>query len=284
MNILITGSGSGIGRFLATHFVGAGHAVWGVGRSPQTPLPARLQATAPSAAGSFRSGCADLSEWAQVAAFRQTVGEAWSSLDVLICCAGVQGPLGPAMQLDPAEWSRSVRINLDGTFFAIRAFHDLLLRHQAPRAKVFCLSGGGSTAPRPNFSPYASAKAGVVRLVENLAREWNNGSIDINAIAPGAINTRMTEEVIQFGAAVVGEKEFQTADRQRREGGASLARLAAMLEYLISSRGDGISGRLISTPWDPWERLAEHREALAASDIFTLRRIVPGDRGLDWNQ
>jgi NAD(P)-dependent dehydrogenase (short-subunit alcohol dehydrogenase family) len=283
MNVLITGSGSGIGRFLAAHFVGLGHQVWGVGRSPQPELSA-ANTSASAIAGSFRHSCADLSEWSEVAAFRETVGAAWSHLDVLICCAGVQGPLGPAMSLDPSEWSRSVRINLDGTFFVIRAFHDLLSRHWVSRAKVFCLSGGGSATPRPNFSPYACAKAGVVRLVENLSREWADSAVDINAIAPGAINTRMTEEVVNLGAAVVGDKEFQTADRQRREGGASLPRLAAMLEYLISPQGDGVSGRLISTPWDPWEHLAEHREALAASDIFTLRRIVPGDRGQDWTR
>lgn len=277
MNILITGSGSGIGRHLAGHFVRLGHHVWGVGRSAQADLR-----EASAAGGSFRHSRADLAEWSQVAAFRQEVGAAWTGLDVLICCAGVQGPLGPAMQLDPAEWSRSVRINLDGTFFVIRAFFDLLAHHAIPRARIFCLSGGGSTAPRPNFTPYASAKAGVVRLVETLAREWAGESIDINAIAPGAINTRMTDEVVNLGSAVVGEKEFQTADRQRREGGASLPRLASMLDYLISPDGDGISGRLISTPWDPWDHLADHREALANSDIFTLRRIVPADRGLDW--
>ena len=278
MNVLITGTASGIGRFLARHFARAGHAVWGVGRRPQTDLAEECAAQGKS----FRFVQADIAEWPQVAACRGEIGAACGHLDLLICCAGVQGPLGPAMELDPQEWSRSVRINLDGTYFTLRAFYDLLLRHQIPRAKVFCLSGGGSATPRPNFTPYASAKAGVVRLVENLAKEWAGQTIDINAVAPGAVNTGMTEEVLRLGAEVVGEKEFQTATKQKREGGSSLPRLAAMLEHLCSPAGDGITGRLISTPWDPWENAAEFREELANSDVFTLRRIVPEDRGKKW--
>jgi UDPglucose 6-dehydrogenase len=186
------------------------------------------------------------------------------------------------MSADPLAWSASVRTNLDGTFYTIRAFHELLLRHSIPRARILCLSGGGSTSPRVNFTPYAAAKTGLVRLVETLALEWSNSSIDINAIAPGAINTRMTEEVLGCGPDVVGEKEFAAATRQKREGGASLARVGGMVEMLISSAGDGVSGRLISTPWDPWEKLPEHKLELAATDIFTLRRVVPNDRGKDW--
>lgn len=279
MNILITGSASGIGQFLARHFLGQGHHVWGIARRSQQALADECAA----AQKSFRFSQADIADWEQLSRCRQEIGAAWSHIDQLICCAGIQGPLGPAMSLAAEEWSRSVRINLDGTFYTIRAFYDLLLRHAAPRAKIFCLSGGGSAAPRVNFTPYASAKAGVVRLVENLAREWAEQTIDINAIAPGAINTAMTEEVLALGPAVVGEKEFQAASKQKRAGGGSLLRLAAMLEHLASPQGDRISGRLISVPWDPWENSAKFRDELAESDVFTLRRIVPKDRGKHWD-
>jgi len=278
MKILITGSRTGIGHFLAQHFGAAGHEIWGLGRSPQDEFQRECVAKNLS----FRFSRADISDWSQVQAAREEVGRAWPHLDALICCAGIQGPLGSAISLDPMAWSASVRINLDGTFFTIRAFFDLLQKHTSPRAKIFCLSGGGSTMPRPNFTPYAAAKAGVVRLVETLAKEWMGQTIDIVAIAPGAINTRMTEEVLSAGPAIVGEKEFAQASEQKRKGGASLPRLASMLDLLLSRDGDGISGRLISTPWDPWQTLSHRREELADSDIFTLRRIVPEDRGKNW--
>jgi 3-oxoacyl-[acyl-carrier protein] reductase len=53
--------------------------------------------------------------------------------------------------------------------------------------------------------------------------------------------------------------------------------------YLASAESDGITGRLISAVWDPWPTLHRHRSALDDSDVYTLRRIVPGDRDLDFS-
>jgi len=69
---------------------------------------------------------------------------------------------------------------------------DELLARTGARAKVICFSGGGATKPRARFSAYGVAKTGVVRLVETIAEEERDRAYDINAIAPGAINTRLT--------------------------------------------------------------------------------------------
>ncbi len=112
------------------------------------------------------------------------------------------------MEIDPAAWRSTLAANLDGTFFTIRAFYPLL-RKTGRRAKIICFSGGGATGPRPNFAAYGVSKAGVVRLVETLAAEWQGQPLDINAVAPGAIFTRMTEQVLARGAAVAGKVEFE---------------------------------------------------------------------------
>ncbi len=278
MKFLITGTRCGIGNSLTRHFAAAGHDIWGISRNAQT----EFQAECDQQKLSFRHSRCDISDWNQVAAFRQELGAAWAHVDVLICCAGIQGPLGPSMQLDPLEWSQSIRINLDGTFYTLRAFHDLLLRAQ-PRAKVICFSGGGSATPRPNFTPYAAAKAGLVRLIETLAKEWAALPIDINALAPGAINTRMTDEVLELGPTIAGEREFTIATEQKRKGGAPLSRVTAAIELLCSRSGDGLSGKLISVPWDPWPTLPGRIHELMASDIYAMRRIVPEDRGQKWS-
>ena len=57
---------------------------------------------------------------------------------------------------------------------------------------------------------------------------------------------------------------------------------AALAVYLGSPESDGISGRLLSAVWDPWESLADHRDDLSRTDVYTLRRIVPKDRGFTW--
>ncbi|HEX9076876.1 MAG TPA: hypothetical protein VF932_13920, partial [Anaerolineae bacterium] len=59
-------------------------------------------------------------------------------------------------------------------------------------------------------------------------------------------------------------------------------RAVDLIVFLVGSRGDGITGKLISAIWDPWQNLSEHMDELNGSDIYTLRRIVPEDRGYHW--
>jgi NAD(P)-dependent dehydrogenase (short-subunit alcohol dehydrogenase family) len=207
------------------------------------------------------------------------IAAVWPHVDGLITCAGLQGALGPAMTLDPRAWSATVRANLDGTYYAIRACHQLL-RRGPRRAKVICFSGGGATKARPNFSAYAAAKTGVIRLVETIAEELRDEPLDINTVAPGAINTRLTDEVLRLGPAVVGEAEYQAARKQKETGGGSLEKLIGLVEWLLSPASDGISGRLLAAAWDPWATLGQHIEIIAGSDVYTLRRVVPENRGL----
>lgn len=278
MKILISGSSSGIGNYLVRRLGSAGHNIWGLARSSQREFQLECQAQNLS----FRYSESDVSSWQKVSAARQEVGGVWSALDALICGAGIQGPIGRAMSLDPLAWSTTARVNLDGTFFTIRAFFDLLRQHDGSRAKVLCFAGGGATSPRVNFSAYAAAKAGVVRLVENLAQEWNGQTIDINALAPGAIHTRMTEEVLAMGPQVVGEKEYAQASQQKAGTDEALEKVGGLVDFLLSPDSDGISGKLLSAPWDPWHRLPQHLDELEKSDIYCLRRIMPEDRGKKW--
>lgn len=273
MNLVVTGTSSGIGRALAGHLLRGGHQVWGFARSDQSELGRGFLEA-------FHPVRCDVGDWNRVAAAAREVHAACPHLDGLVTCAGLQGAIGPAVAADPLHWSATVRTNLDGTFYAIRAFHELL-RRCPRRAKIVCFSGGGATKPRPNFSAYGAAKTAVVRLVETLAEELRGEPIDINAIAPGAIRTRLTDEVLSLGPAVVGEAEYQAALKQKNShaGNAPLERAVKLVEFLLSPASDNISGRLLSAPWDPWEKLPRHSDLLTASDIYTLRRIVPEDRG-----
>ena len=277
MKILIAGSSSGIGRWLATHYSNKGHEVWGVARSDQSQFVNEQKAHDKH----FRSTIADVSKWETMDALAHEVIRDWNSLDALICCTGIQAPMGPAMKLSASQWSESLQINLNGTFNTLLALHEPLLR-ASKRAKIVCFSGGGSTSPRPFFTPYAVAKAGIVRMVENLSHEWIGLPIDINALAPGAINTDMTKEVIEAGPSVVGATEHRKALEQMQNGGGSLDKVVDAIDFLIGSKSDGITGRLISGPWDPYDQLPQLKEQLNKSDIYTLRRIIPQDRGFNW--
>lgn len=274
MNLLITGSSSGIGLALTHHLLDRGHQVWGLARSDQPSVGA-------SAPDRFRSSRADVSDWSQVAAAAEAVGRDWPHLDGLVLCAGIQGEISPALTGNPENWSRTVRANLDGTYFPLRAFHPLL-QQASRRAKVVCFSGGGGTKARVNFSAYGVAKTGILRLVETVAAESKDTPLDINAIAPGAINTRLTDEVIALGPAVVGQAEYDTAIRQKGSSSNALEKTIGLVDWLLSPESDGISGRLLAAVWDPWAGLGRHSAALAKSDVYTLRRILPEERSLDF--
>jgi NAD(P)-dependent dehydrogenase (short-subunit alcohol dehydrogenase family) len=275
MQILLTGSSTGIGRALAARLLSRGHSVWGLARSDQ----AGFAATQPG----FRFSRCDVASWSEVARAAAEVAAVWPRIDALVAAAGVQGEIGRTLAADPAGWSATVRANLDGTFHTLRAFAPLLADPPAPRRlKIVCFSGGGATKPRPNFSAYGVAKTGIVRLVETIAAEESHRPLDINALAPGAIDTRLTDEVLALGPDRAGAAEFAAAQKLKAAGPAALARALDCVEWLLSPASDGISGRLLAAPWDPWPTLATHRDALAASEIFTLRRLVPEDRGLRW--
>lgn len=274
MKIVLTGSSTGIGRALAQRLLAGGHHVWGLARSDQSAFEQEHR-------GAFRASRCDVADWSQVAAAARDLITEWGTPDALVTCAGLQGEVGPALAADPERWSATVRANLDGTYYAIRAFGTPLTAH-ARRGKIVCFSGGGATKPRPNFSAYGVAKTGVVRLVETIAEETRGQPLDINAIAPGAINTRLTDEVLALGPAIVGAAEYAAAEKQKATGGGSLEKALGLVEWLLSPASDGISGRLLAAPWDPWPTLDRHAATLAGSDIYTLRRIVPEEREQAW--
>jgi NAD(P)-dependent dehydrogenase (short-subunit alcohol dehydrogenase family) len=198
-------------------------------------------------------------------------------LNVLVCNAGVYGPLGPTESVDWRAWTRAIEINLYGVVLACREAVPLM--KQAGRGKIIVLSGGGATRGLPRFSAYAASKAAVVRFAETLAEEVAECGIDVNAIAPGSLNTRLLDEVLEAGPGRVGNDFYARSLRQKEDGGTSLEIPAELIAFLASSASDGISGRLIAAVWDDWRNLPRERERLIGSDVFTLRRIVPEDRG-----
>jgi NAD(P)-dependent dehydrogenase (short-subunit alcohol dehydrogenase family) len=106
----------------------------------------------------------------------------------------------------------------------------------------------------------------------------------VNSIAPGALNTRLLDEALAAGSEKVGKTFYDRARKQKEQGGTPLDRGADLAVFLGSAASDGITGKLLSAVWDPWEKLSEHRDHLRQTDIYTLRRIVPKDRGLNWGE
>jgi NAD(P)-dependent dehydrogenase (short-subunit alcohol dehydrogenase family) len=201
------------------------------------------------------------------------------NIQILVNNAGIYGPKGTIDEVDWNEWAKAIEINLYGSVLMCRH----LIPHMKERGygKIVQISGGGATNPLPRISAYAASKAAIIRFAETLAEEMREHRIDVNAVAPGALNTRLLDEVLEAGPAKVGKAFYERAVKQKKEGGAPLDRGADLCVFLASEESDGISGKLLSAVWDPWEELPHHVLDLAG-DVYTLRRILPKDRGFDW--
>ena len=278
---LVTGASQGLGRTIAEEFVREGAHVAICARDSKL-----IQFTGKELEGlatpdqRILTGTCDVSSAEDVETLFGQIERTLGTVDVLVNNAGVYGPKGSSETVDFASWRRAIEINLFGTFLPTR----LAVRRmkQKGRGKIINLSGGGATSPMPRISAYAASKAAVVRLTETLAEELREFSIDVNAVAPGALNTRLLDEILEAGPSVVGNTFFEKALKQRDSGGAPLERAARLCVYLASTESDGITGKLISAQWDPWENLHQFRDQIAKSDVYTLRRIIPQDRGLEW--
>lgn len=201
----------------------------------------------------------DLASWEQAA-------PALAELGGLVHAAAVIGPIGPIERIDPAGFGEVLRVNVLGTFLALQACLPAL-RASSGRAVVF--SGGGGTGPLPRFDAYAASKAAVVRLVENLSLE----GIEINAVAPGFVATRMAAATVEAGPETVGEEYYESTRRGLKQGGTPPEKAAELVTFLLSEAAAGISGKLISAPWDPW-REPEFQERLRSEqDFATIRRV-----------
>lgn len=277
---IITGANQGLGLAIAEAYVAAGAQVLLGARGTE-----KLEAEAARLRGLAKPGQAvlsaklDVADEASVAAFLAVADKAWGGADVLVNNAGVYGPKGPIDALDWKAWVEAIQINLTGTVLCCRLALPLLRNGSSPR--IINLSGGGATQPLPRLSAYAASKAAVVRFSETLAEELREEGISVNAVAPGALNTRLLDEVLEAGPSVVGEAFYKKSLEQKAQGGTPLGKGAELCAYLGAEADPAITGKLISAVWDPWPRFDELKEKLAG-DIYTLRRIVPKERGMDF--
>jgi NAD(P)-dependent dehydrogenase (short-subunit alcohol dehydrogenase family) len=277
---IITGASQGLGKAIAEHFIREGANVVLCARSKPDLAATRNELAKIAPRRKVLAHVCDVSNETQVNDVVEFALQEFGSVQVLVANAGVYGPMGPTESVDLNEWRQALEINLFGVLLPARA----LIPHfkKAGGGKIVVLSGGGATNPLPNISCYAASKAAAVRLMETLAEELRDFHVDVNAVAPGALKTRLVEQVLAAGPEKVGKAFFAKNKKWAEEGATPLELGAGLCVYLASKESDGITGKLFSAQWDPWRTMHEHREELAKSDIYCLRRIVPEDRGKKW--
>lgn len=279
---IISGASQGLGFEIAKHFIQEGAHVMLCARNSKSLYEAQ-QKLIVLAGKKVRvlAKRTDVSNPQQVNKLVEMALTELGKIDILVANAGIYGPKGSVEEVDWDEWSQAIDINLKGTVLQCRTVlpHFKKQRH----GKIIVISGGGATKPLPNLSAYAASKAGVVRFAETLAEELQNFNIDVNMISPGALNTRLLDEVLDAGPKKVGTVFYEQSLKQKETGGVPLDIGASLCTFLASTESNGITGKLISALWDPWKKLPEYLNELKNSDIYTLRRITPNDRGKDWD-
>jgi 3-oxoacyl-[acyl-carrier protein] reductase len=302
VNALITGGSQGLGRVIAEHFLREGANVVICARNKKELSAIRDELARKFPAQKVCARTCDVSDEKLVSGLVAFALRELGSLQALVLNAGIYGPMGPTESVPLDEWRRALDINLFGVLLPCRAviphFKNSFSSSRSNEAqierksepphvgcykKIIILSGGGATNPLPNISSYAASKAAAVRLMETLAEELKEFHVDVNAIAPGALATRLVDEVLAAGPEKVGAAFFEKNKLWKEKGAVPLELGARLAVYLASAESDGITGKLISAQWDPWEDLQKHRDELAKSDVYCLRRIVPEDRGKKWN-
>jgi len=277
---LITGATRGLGNVLVRSFWEAGANLVLVARSPGA-LDRVASELDSNPAQKIVRAAVDLALPDAADQIASIVQANIPHLNVLINNAAVQGPIGPLWNNEWRAWLSAIQINLLSPVALCRSLIPGIIKGGGG-GSIINISGGGATSPRANFTAYATAKTGLVRFSETLAEELRPHAIRVNCIAPGAMNTAMIAEVVDRGAGAAGQNEYAQAVKVQREGGASLQRVADLCIFLASDTAREITGKLISAVWDPWASFPEHVGELDESDIYTLRRIVPRDRGKTW--
>lgn len=244
-SVLIFGGTRGIGRMLSEHYIKHKNNVTVVARSSNDLDDLQNKLKYPGQ--KINTVVADIDNEEQIAnSFACHLKMFNNPPEIVINAAAIQGPIGPTWEISSEQWEKTLKINLTGSFLVAKAAINLMIPEG--RGTVILFSGGGAAFTRPNFSAYSVSKTGVLRLVETIAAELHQQGypgITINAIAPGAVKTRMTEQIIQAGKSA-GEKDLREAAQILHSGGTPPEKIIALVEFLCNKDlNKGLSGNLI---------------------------------------
>ena len=212
---IVTGGSGGIGKAVVQSLAKAGCRVIAVSRSRQELKVIKENLQKEGLRVEIKK--ADVSNYAQVQKVVSAVIKKFHTVDILVNAAGVYGPIGLFRDNDIKKWSETIQVNLIGTVNCTHAVLPVMMSKK--EGKIINFSGGGAVNNFPNFSSYATSKIAVVRFTETISEELKSYDVQINAIAPGAVNTKLLDESLEAGQKAVGDKFYEKIVKQKKRGG-----------------------------------------------------------------
>ncbi|MBE0477798.1 3-oxoacyl-[acyl-carrier-protein] reductase [Candidatus Aerophobetes bacterium] len=231
---VVTGGAQGIGMAVCQMFlkIGAKVAIFDVVQEP-TPQIAKLTEMYEDALLFFK---VDVSELTLVKEAVSKVIDKFSHIDILVNNAGITRDK-LILRMREEEWDSVIQINLKGVFNCIKAVSPFMLRRKNGRiVNISSIIGLRGNAGQAN---YAASKAGIIGLTKSCAREFAARKITVNAVAPGFIQTGMTEKLMEKEKA----KKFISQIPLGRVG--SPREVASLIGYLCSDEASYITGEVI---------------------------------------
>jgi NAD(P)-dependent dehydrogenase (short-subunit alcohol dehydrogenase family) len=235
---IITGAGRGLGRSVALAFGREGAKVVVAARTAEEVehVAAELHSLKKEALPIPT----DISDEEQVSGLVERVRKTYGTIDILVNNAGVRGPIRPIHEISLSEWDQTLRINLTSAFLCSKAVLPVMIEKKGGKI----INVASTLTPRPNLTPYMVAKAGLIHFTKQLSREVKDYNIQVNAIHPGVLDTRMQEEIRKAGRKAIGTDMFE---RLKEEGMLrSPDEPAKLILFLASSAADGITGEFLS--------------------------------------
>lgn len=267
--VIITGGSRGIGFVIAEEMIKNGAKIVICSRTKSELYSAikRLNRNGENAYG-IRTDVSQLKQCERLIKFAlQKLG----TIDILINNAGIYGPIGPLEENNDGLWLETIKTNIISMVYCSKLVIPTLKKKKMGKIINLSGSGVGGNRVKSNFSAYFTSKIAVVGFSEVLAEELKSYNIQVNSIAPGAVNTRLTEYLLKQDPNKVGLPMYEETLRQRKTGGTTPILIAKLVAFLSSDRANKITGRYLSARWDKIEQL-ENR-SIWPPNLYKLRRI-----------
>jgi NAD(P)-dependent dehydrogenase (short-subunit alcohol dehydrogenase family) len=264
---VVTGGGRGIGRAIAQALGAAGAAVAVVARTGREVkgIAAEIERTS----GYAVAIAADVTSEPEVNSAMSRIERELGPIDVLVNNAGSCNALGPVWEVDTEAWWRDVEVNLRGTFLCTRAVLPGMLDRGDGR--IVNVSSYAAIRPDPYRSAYASAKLAVLRFTDTLAAEIGDRGVLIFAMAPGTVQTVMTDRLAAVAAKHDWPVDWPTASTTKW---CPPDRAGDLAVFLASGRGDPLTGRFLHV-LDDVPKLAEEADTIRRRDLYVMRLRRP---------
>ena len=185
----VTGAGRGAGRAIAEGLSACGVRVLLQARTATEVMEVRDKLVA--SGGEAEVVIGSVADPEVVDRAIDTAGSRWGSLDILVNNAGISPVLRRSEQVSADEWSAIIGTNLNGAFYCTRAAAEKMIAARA--GSIVNISSVHGTVGQPRLAAYSASKGGLELLTKTLAVEWAAYGVRVNAVAPGYLETRMTE-------------------------------------------------------------------------------------------